>query len=156
MNSGCEALKGDRDTSRDLTGFDIQGFDMFLSWFECWRLGKHLAPNRDSAVRFWVLPWEEISVDPDCGTRRRHHLHSEGYRRAIKRAVRAAGIEKLVTPHVLRHCFATHLLEGGTDLRTIQELLGHQDVRITQRYTHVAQGVGGTGVKSPLDGLLVS
>lgn len=103
---------------------------------------------------FWLLPSGKLSGDPDCGTIRRHHLHAEGYRRAMKRAVKNAGIEKRVTPHVLRHSFATHLLESGTDLRTIQELLGHQDVRITERYTHVAEGVGGTGVTSPLDRMI--
>ena len=102
---------------------------------------------------FWLFPSHKLSQDPDCGTMRRHHLHPETYRRALVRAVGAAEIEKRVTPHVLRHCFATHLLESGTDIRTLQELLGHDDVRTTERYTHVAQGIGGACVRSPLDGL---
>ena len=100
---------------------------------------------------FWLFPARQISVDPESGIRRRHHLHGQVYNEAIKRAATAAGIEKRVTSHALRHSFATHLLEGGTDLRTIQDLLGHEDISTTEIYLHVATGVNGLGVVSPLD-----
>ncbi len=102
----------------------------------------------------WFFPGEQPSADPESGVRRRHHVHEENYSRAVREAVSEAGLDKRVTTHALRHAFATHLLEGGTDLRTIQELLGHADVKTTEIYTHVAKDIGATGVRSPLDGVM--
>lgn len=102
---------------------------------------------------FWLFPAKQTSIDPECGVRRRHHLLGPVYNEAIKRGAKAAGIEKRVTSHALRHSFATHLLENGTDLRTIQEILGHDDITTTEIYLHVATGANGLGVVSPLDGI---
>lgn len=103
----------------------------------------------------WVCPATRFYVDPQTGERRRHHLHESVVQRAVKEAARAAGISRPATCHTLRHSFATHLLESGYDIRTIQELLGHRDVSTTMIYTHVLNQ-GGWGVRSPLDQLGLS
>ena len=100
----------------------------------------------------WVFPATRVYVDRASAERRRHHLHESVVQRAFREARRAAGVVKPASCHTLRHSFATHLLEGGYDIRTVQELLGHRDVRTTMIYTHVLKR-GGLGVRSPADSL---
>jgi integron integrase len=98
----------------------------------------------------WIFPATRIYTDLETGERRRHHLHETVVQRAVHQAVRESGITKPATCHTFRHSFATHLLEDGYDIRTIQELLGHKDVSVTMIYCHVLNR-GGRGVRSPLD-----
>ena len=98
----------------------------------------------------WAFPSVALSLDPRSGARRRHHLNEASVQKAVSGAARRAGINKPCSPHVLRHSFATHMLQSGYDIRTVQELLGHSDVSTTMIYTHVLNR-GGRGVRSPLD-----
>jgi site-specific recombinase XerD len=99
-----------------------------------------------------VFPATRLYFSRNCGERRRHHLHETVVQRAVRQAGIATGLSKRVTCHTFRHSFATHLIEGGYDIRTVQELLGHRDVSTTMIYTHVLNR-GGLGVVSPADRL---
>lgn len=110
-------------------------------------------PNADREwIWQWVFPARSHYLDTKTGTKHRHHLHESVIQKAVRAAAKQTNVTKHVTPHVLRHSFATHLISDRCDLRTLQELMGHEDIRTTQRYLHVTTG-GSHGIVSPLDGL---
>lgn len=143
-----EELTAHLERVRSLHQYDMrEGYgDVYLPYA--------LARKYPRAGREWawqyVFPSRNRSVDPRSGVMRRHHLDPQAIQRALRDALRRSGVSKPATPHTLRHSFATHLLDRGYDIRTVQELLGHKDVSTTMIYTHVLNK-GGRGVESPLD-----
>ena len=144
----AEPLQREIERARILHAEDLAaGFGE--TWLPHALARKYPNAAREFAWQF-VFPAPKRSVDPRGGTQRRHHFNDGVLSRALRRARIRAGIEKPVSAHTLRHCFATHLIESGYDIRTVQELLGHKDVATTQIYTHVLNR-GAGGVLSPLD-----
>ncbi len=122
-------------------------------WVELpYSLGKKYPNAGREWMWQWVFPATRIYVHPQTGQQRRHHLHESVLQKGVRKAAKQANVAKHVTSHTFRHSFATHLLEDGYDIRTVQELLGHNDVKTTMIYTHVLNR-GPSGVKSPADRL---
>lgn len=162
--------KGARDRVVTLSDAPVELLTAHLAWVkqlherdladgfgEVW-LPEALTRKYPKAAREWgwqyVFPSSKRSVDPRTGLVRRHHIHEKTLQRSVKSAFKSAGVTKKASCHTFRHSFATHLLERGADIRTVQEQLGHNDVRTTQIYTHVLQR-GARGVMSPLNSLTV-
>lgn len=142
------ALQNQLQDVREIHQTDLQkGFGEVYIWPSLARKYKNISKEW---VWQYVFPSSKLSIDPRSGQTRRHHVHETVLQRNIKRAAMDANINKRVTCHTLRHSFATHLLEGGYDIRTVQELLGHADVSTTMIYTHVLNKPG-LAVKSPVD-----
>lgn len=149
-NGAIEGLKSSIEHSRNLFNQDMEnGIDYI--WLPDALDRKFTHAGREFRWRF-IFSSSSISCNPQNGKRGRHHIHPKSLQRAISTATKTAGIDKYVTSHTLRHSFATHLLESGYDIRTVQELLGHNNVQTTMIYTHVLNKRG-SGVISPADAL---
>jgi len=147
-----DAITGHLEKVRELFDADKQRSDLAGVYLPEALARKHKNAGRDWRWQ-WLWPSREISKDPRSGLMRRHHVLDGVYQNAVSAAGKRAGLNKRITSHALRHSFATHLLESGTDIRTVQDMLGHKNVETTQIYLHVMQKPG-AGVRSPLDALL--
>jgi len=145
------ALEAQIDRVRLLLREDSQHLQYAGVWMPDALERKYREAGRSLGWQY-LFPAARLAIDPQSGLLRRHHIDESNVNRVLRNAARQAGIEKQVTSHTLRHSFATHLLESGADIRTVQEQLGHQDVETTEIYTHVLKR-GARGVRSPLSGL---
>ncbi len=147
-----EQLRNQIDKVKIIWETDVKNSEYDGVWLPYAMRDKYRNSNMELNWHY-LFPSMRLSVDPESSRLRRHHIDESSLQKAIRNTAKKIGIEKTVTPHTLRHSFATHLLASGADIRTVQDQLGHQDVKTTQIYTHVLQ-MGGNAVLSPLSKIL--